>query len=311
MLDQAIYLPAAHTPAYIVGVRGGYIFQFDPVTLTLQNYARFCYPSFGDSAIGLVPGNEWLVASVWNEQTANNENDTRGLYLIDPLTLRVEFFVSSASLGGTLSQGFHNMASGGGEFYWSASPKLSYFDVPDLAGGCSAPLPYYPIWTDVAMDLVNGIPYSTDPINDVIYAYVLGATIPTVGFNPYGICVVPTNTFLSPETNHPLLFVTARTGTVYWYQIGVSSGWTGISLGAPYPTTPLPYRIRYNPVDGLVYVPDVQGNEVFVINPVTKTVVKVYPSPYTMPLDSPIDVVFTPANVFAVQQGINGLALIK
>jgi DNA-binding beta-propeller fold protein YncE len=328
MLDSAVYIPPDDfgNPAFIVGVRGGYIFRFDPATFELLSSARFCSPSFGDSAICWDSLNNKVIVSFWNEQSSatgrgqtpsTDTQDARGLYRINPTSLVTELFASSASLGATPPQGIHNLVYSHplGDNVYSGSPQISVFDSHLLTGTCSAPLAYYPIWTDVAVDEVNGFAYATDPIGQAINVIATtppGALSPisTAGFNPYGICVVPNP--VPAFSAQPWLYVTSRSGTVYWWQIGVSSAWTGISLGVTYPMpTPLPYHIRYNPVDGLVYVPDVQGNEVFVINPATKTVVATYPTPYTAPLDSPIDVLFTPTNVMAVQQGINGLVLIK
>lgn len=300
MIDQAVYVPAVGSrPAFIAGVRGGYMFNFAPDTVKLQMVSRFCSPQFGDCALCYDNDNDKLIASFWNEQKsatgagqapATDTHDARGLYKINPATFSVELFRSSASMGATNPQGIHNLAYFNGLVY-SGSPGPSAFNSTTLGGACSGPLAYYPIWSDVAVDTSTGIAYSTDPIDAQINIY-LGSFLSTAGFNPYGICVVP---------HSQTLYVTARTGVVYWWQIGVSIAWTGITVGAA-----LPYHIRYNPFDGLVYVPDVNGNQVFGIDPVSQAVVS-----QVTGLDSPIDVVFTPTNVFAVQQGLVGLKLIK
>ncbi len=60
--------------------------------------------------------------------------------------------------------------------------------------------------------------------------------------------------------------------------------------------------IRYNPFNLMLYAADVQNNTVFVINPLTDTVVATKTG-----FDSPMDFVFTPTKVFTTQQGIVGI----
>jgi hypothetical protein len=355
-IDQAVYVPAAGAhPAFIAGVRGGYVLKFDPGTGAYQSAARFCSPNFGDGAICYDSDHDKLIASFWNEQSAKSEShDARGLYKINPATLAVELFTSSASLGTNIPEAIHNLlyfnataaaassnpTSAG---LWAAAPNLRQFDPVTFLPGTVDPGPvaagaYYPIWTDLAMDLNLGNAFQTEPITQRVlqqpgaqqwYTNTAGSPHATTSgnFDAYGVCV-----FLPPASSQSLLnffyyysilYITTRDGKVYYYATNTPyltptfDAWNPITLPTS-TVTPVAYHIRYNPFNGKIYVPDVAGNQVYVIAP-NWDIASIVPSPYytltvTNPItatytgfDSPIDVVFTPSGSFAVQQGLVGL----
>ena len=368
-IDQAVYVPAAGGhPAFIAGVRGGYVLKFDPVTGAYQSAARFCSPNFGDGAICYDYTNDKLIASFWNEQSsktnpATDPHDARGLYKINPTDLSVELFVSSASVGTPIPQCIHNIAYYAGPgpdidhtmiyCLMVCQPSIGTYDPVTFApinrsGYPIVAEPYYPIWNDIAVvtgnpvwtDGITGMSggnfYGTDPINQLIQVYIEGGSSiytntdvvsPTSGnFSAYGICALPGSTVhYQPNID---LYVSTLRGGVYFLATTypTSNPWTPISLPNTPGVTPMMYHIRYNPNDGLIYAPDVAGGAVFVIK--ATDVWEWLPPPSQFPdgpgtwertgvthsvvsttygLDSPIDVVFTPNGVFAVQQGLTGL----
>ncbi len=63
-----------------------------------------------------------------------------------------------------------------------------------------------------------------------------------------------------------------------------------------------PRRVKYNPVDGFIYVPGWASNSVIVVDPATDTVVDT-----KVGFSTPWDVVFTPSKKWAVQNSMVGL----
>lgn len=350
-LDQAVYVPSAggHV-AYIAGVRGGYVLQFD-LTGAYQGAARFCSPNFGDGAICYDTINDKLIASFWNEQNANDSPDSRGLYKINPTTFAVELFASSASLGTAIPEAIHNLnfydaGGGSGNQFWTTTPTLRNVDpVTFLPGpfdpGPSPAGPYYPIWTDLGRDITNDQVFTADPIGQTIIQQngqawwtnsnpawpLVGGGYTFVGnFDAYGICSVTNPYKGTPGIFGNIVYISTRDGKVYFYFTGAllpgrffagtPAQWNPVNLPGP---PAMIYHLRYNPVNGKIYAPDVAGNRVFVITPtIGTTAAPGSPGFFALTLDSaitatyggfdsPIDVVFTPGGSFAVQQGVTGL----
>jgi hypothetical protein len=128
--------------------------------------------------------------------------------------------------------------------------------------------------------------------NDLVFQLVRNWDYPLVNnqFNPYGICYCPSQN---------RLYMTNRGPSLIPFDVGTSLFMASVSMGDG---NALPYRVRYNPNDGLVYVPTLRSNNVVIVDPDSNAVVAIKSG-----FDSPLDVVFTPTRKFAVQQGSAGL----
>lgn len=347
-IDQAVYVPSGN---YIAGVRGGYVLKFNPATGAYLASARFCSPNFGDCAICYDTVHDRLICSFWNEQSANGEShDARGLYKINPVTLAVELFRSSAAFGTAIPEAIHNLNfadiappppySANGQL-WATTPALRSIDPATFFPGLNDPGPlaagpYYPIWTDLARDLGTDEVFLVDPLNQLVvkdgnyagYSWPTSSTpwsfpvYSPANVDAYGICV-PTSPPGSSYLGN-VIFISTRDGPIYWFAPstrGFGVGWAPVNL--PVSPVPLVYHLRYNPVNKKIYAPDVAGNRVFVITPGISIIadpdnpgnfmIAVAPALTATygGFDSPIDVVFSPTGVWAVQQGLTGLKFVE
>jgi len=325
-MDQAVYHPTRGT---VFGVRGAYLFEFRAGSDTLlANRKRFRPIGFSDSSIAYDPITDRLFVSCWNDpggeffDNSNNvvDNPYRVVYEINPSTLAVESSFDPWSVFGIGFNigpyfGPHQIVVSGGLVYGF------YYTVPSFPRGNpfswnpgsnvsvdGSILANFGSWIDFVVDETNGFLYFTSsgnlsrvfPVDKGTLAYDFGVNpdcrLPS-SLNPVGIAQYPTT---------GTLYVTTRTNQLARVSTPITANATAplgyITLPG---TAPNPWRVRYNPFDGKIYVPCYGENTVVVVDPVTDTVVATKTGGGT-PYDLPFDVVFTPTEVYVVQHGING-----
>ena len=116
-------------------------------------------------------------------------------------------------------------------------------------------------------------------------------------FNPYGMAHDPIHNRMFVIRNRKDLG--AFTVPLIELDTNYDPDWLFIGLGD---SDAIPYRLRFNPVDNLIYVPTFKSDKVIRVDPSTLTVKDTFTG-----FDSPHDVVFTPSRAFAVQYGGVGL----
>lgn len=311
-LDAAIYVESPGAGNYIWGVRGGYLYKIDPDTGESLSATRFSILCFGDTSIAYDDDDDLLLVSYWNapQVVRNNAGSDRTIYTINPSSLAISSI--GTNLGGAANFGFtyggpHQLAYYGGIIYtcvWDVTSSLrteGYMVRYNMATftsnrgfGTTSNQTALGGWSQVSID--------TDDTNYVWFTSLNGgnilkidrATLNTTQFVGattvlcYGMAQVPGGSVYTASRS-ATVDVISNTGTFI----------TTITLTS---SNPYPYRIRYNPYNGLLYVPTYRDDSVVTINPGTNAVVSVFTG-----FSAPFDCVFTPSHSWAVQHGTQGL----
>ena len=291
-LDQAVFVPAVGSrAAQIVGVRGGYLLGFDPVTgATNGDSSRYTVPAFGDASIGYDSGGDKIYILHWFEPDGGVA--TKGIYRIDPSTLEVEILIDLLALGffpdtdswlgrmivrGGLLYGVVNISTNG-IFRYSIAGATADFTYA-IAGN----------WQECE---VNGVElWVTDSQFGSAFIYDAATmnfitTIFSPGVETWGLCVNPGNGRGYFTTRSPAIKRVESDHTVL-------SDLTLPNVNAT------PFCIRYNAADNKIYCPDETTNTVYVIDGTTEAIIA------KTGFDSPFDFVpGTPPHVFATQHGM-------
>lgn len=315
-LDQAVYVPSVGgRPAYIAGVYGGYLYTFDPATgaasATLKS--RISVPPFSDSSLAYNPADDRLYLAHWNDPASGTPllTDATGqrLYQINADTLAVITtwdlnVLDPGPLGHWLYWcGMHRIICNAGKIYgtyfvrgsgfrphgfvFSFDPATATFVSTvtnnTLGGWLGLAINGSQLWLAAAdtkkvytmalADITNG--------GTIAPSYTTGAPA------NFDLCVVPSGN----------AYLTTKTGVIRRLTSGGSDRGNLTLPGA----SPYVLCVRYNPFNGLVYAPDVNNNSVNVINPADDSVT------VKTGFDSPLDMVFTPTKIFAVQSGRTAL----
>lgn len=328
-LDQAIYAASPSAGNFIWGVRGGYLYKCNPTTGAKISATRFAVPAFSDASIAYDDVNDKLFCSVWRDMSFANGGDTnydiivsKKLFRINPLTAAVE---TSAEINGEpLFPGYvsydqqqlgpHRLIFYSGVLYCASSSNVhdticainpltlavtTNGDILDWNAGywmdfCIQPAGSEPaqLWIPFPISEVRPLEFPSLTYTASNY-YSYEATDYASPYNIiYGVCWCPTN---------GKIYGTCRKPTVVSFApntVGSPFALTNIATGD---TNATPYRIAYNPYDGLIYVPGYKSNNVVVIDPATDACT------IKTGFDSPFDVVFTPTKKFAVQHSDVGL----
>lgn len=328
-LDQAIYAAARDR---IYGVRGGYIYEFNATTGALIQSFRYQAPAFGDASICYDPVNDKLFCSVWRDMAFANGGDTnydiivsKKLYRINPttpMTVDVSAEINGEPLFpgyiGTSQQhlGPHRIIYNAGVIYCATygntNSNLCSINVATLAVITNGESPSWNngYWLDFCIQPAGAEPlqiWLVDPTAKVqpcadpalTYAssayFEYDATDYAAPYNIiYGVC-------WCAATGR--MYGTCRKPTVLrWTPDLAGSPFTDIAALNTGDANATPYRIAYNPYDGLIYVPGYKSNNVVVIQPGAGATLDTIVATRTG-FDSPFDVVFTPTKKWAVQQG--------
>lgn len=321
-LDQAVYSASQDK---IYGVRGGYVYEFNPTTGAKINSARYGAPAFGDASIAYDTVNDKIFCSVWREMGFANGGDTnfqiitaKKLFRIVPATLAVD---ASAEINGEV--GFPGYIAA--DEQWIGPHRLLYYSgLIYCASGGNTNSRFCSVNVSTLAVVTNGdtLPWNMGFWLD--FCVQTGGAEPSIWIGWPDRRVRPLK--LTTLTNGPSIYYdylatdyAAPYNILYGVCYCVSNGkiygttrsqtviaWTPNTVGSPFALTTIntgdasatPYRIAYNPYDGLIYVPGYASNNVVVIDPATDTVAATKTG-----FDSPFDCVFTPTKKWAVQQG--------
>lgn len=318
-LDAAIYSLSQNK---IYGVRGQYVHQFNATTGGREATFRFVDSIlFGESSI--VEVNGILYVGTWRgviDNSSNSEAPARDIFAIDPsLTSSLQLGLN-VQLGNSVyspslrCDGFYNLVTDGTYIYGLRANSFGHIfkvDPTNIATYVqrNSQALIFPrsdmIWDSDYQTL--WVAESDGPEIDAYY-FDIGSLfpIPTSVANPtpgqvFGLTRVPstqkiyavtgTQSILKLNADEAVVTLPANYSTATWS-----------TLAAILPIKSNPVRIKYNPGDGMLYVPNWVADSVSIINPATDTAEDVITG-----FDSPIDIVFTPTKVFAVQNSNKGL----
>ena len=307
-LDEAIYLPALDK---IFAVRGQWIYRLNAATGAKEAESRFAKAVSARSSICIVGANVYV--SAWD---ALGINYTSGfpapysdVFLINGSTLVATdtTLIFNNQIGPNFPAGASRIVGGGG-LVWGAfsGSNNGIFAASPLVPGSLVRATQWdntrssPIAADVTYDANHVGVWSADPQKQDVAFWQLTpgmtrmADSPALPVFPVGICYA---------ANANKAYAVDLTGTLSRFVgtdiAGGVLNRTAINTGVAGAT---PLRIRYNSVDGLVYIPNWEDDSVTVFDPLTETV-KSVKSGFT----APWDVVFTASKKWAVQNSSAGL----
>lgn len=309
-LDGAIFSAAG---AAIYGVRGQYLYKFNATTGRKESEYRFVDDVyFSDASIVEVGG--LLYIGVWRAGIEELGVATQNADIFQvPLAFGSSTRLGLASVApGTFGLcGFTGLITDGVKIYGYWGPRamdifsvdptnISTFDSDSFSVGEGFNI------NQMDVDISNGVLWATG--GDVSQAYCREVDmngIEEAGSFTYvatmlGVCVVPG----APPS---VYYVTGSRAVL---KANVAQAYAAAPFLSQFTVastnllqvTAKPIRIRYNPYDGLVYIPTGSGDTVEILNPATDTITAVKTG-----FTAPIDCVFTPTKKFAVQNSSVGL----
>lgn len=315
-MDQAIYYDDGITKK-IFGVRGQWVFMFDPVTGNLQATLRFATSCTGVSSICTI--GTFLYIGTTQTPSVNYSGSPvyvdQDIYVVNPTTFtlagklglaaQVNPLVEAAYVGwrcltpvGTSIAGYMESAAGGF--------RIFLVDPTNIAGFTQTTQSAV---TDMVYDSVNGVLWMPDSSSPDIFCY-------DPNFASFNRCN-DTNGNLNSISgicyNYATNKVFAVDGTFAYYSFNAGAAMPGFNnfhvnsfnSGRINSTA---YRIKSvdfypsNPLNGKVLMPCWADDTVLVIDPTSSAVVLVKTG-----FTSPIDIVSTPTKNWAVQSGNVGL----
>ena len=309
-LEQAIY-SSTHNAIY--GVRGGWVHKFNATTGALIASAVFSSDAIGPASITEMAGVIY-VCSWWTLKmsfpTAFRNN--RDLFTIDPTTLSAtntniwSDYQGGADIQQYWTYGIYQITNDGtrilGLLTAGSSMAVSPFFVdPSNPDGLEIRSAYMtgggPFAAELIWDATNNVAVRVGQNYEGIVSFDMSGAFPPTEIQAeypnqqlVGLCYCASqNRYYAVDNTSILVTVDAANFAT------IGSVNTGEALANP-------RRIKYNPVDGYVYVPGWASNSVIVIDPATNTVVATKTG-----FNQPWDIVFTPTKAFAVQNAPIGL----
>lgn len=295
----------------IFAVRSGYILRYDGTTGAAQACARYTTVNIGDeSYCWYDSGTDSVWANVWRgTQNLNEVSSGRpaAFVQIDPDTLAV---TNTFNIAADVSQDGNQWWTGprqvvvdGTNIYCSTVAatvgynRLFCFDITNIAFGFQASASPFSSARWANYDITNGFLYYCDSsvrrvkeMNKLTLSDTGNNTALIVaGRFIYGSCWSPSNS---------RIYACTKTRFVHKLEVGGAQADLAIDTGQASAT---PHNIRYNSVDGLVYVPLYADDTVAVISPADDSVV------IKTGFDSPWDCVFSATKKWALQHGPIGL----
>lgn len=321
-IESAIFSSANNA---IYGVRGQWVYKFNATTGKKEAEAVIGNDILGLSSICEHNGTIY-VSACW-VQTSYPEifpaplpwRANHDIFTINPTTLAATntdiWKTKQSSFDGETNSAFYGpiqivssstllwgiIADGGGmnPFYVDPSAPLglkqrSVGNWTQAAG---------PAAGEIIYDSVNGVAIYAKASDQIIDCYDTSGGFPptsiggmdgTFNLNPNGLCYCPSNDNIYAVDGTSIL-ISASVSDM------LSIGGTNVPVNTG-EATANPRRIKYCPIDGMIYVPGWFSNSVIVINPATNTVVATKTG-----FNLPIDCVFTGSRKFAVQNSSVGL----
>lgn len=321
-LDTAIYSLVEDA---IFGVRGQYVYRFNANTGALEETLRFCEGiCFGEASILELNGK--LYIGVWRgllPEVSPQFDVNRDIYIVD------YNLVGSVSMGlsaaidavhsGTLypyvnrpdswTAGFSNLVTNGVEivgFSDASAERIFKVDPTNVAGVT---------FQNANIDRAAMVQMTYDSTHDCVFINnprsqefevmdfttfdnLTRAEATPTAVTTFGHCYVSTTT---------KVYAVRGTQDLVKFNVNESFPLSGVDftwshLPGMLPVNANPFRIRFNLNDGMIYVPNWGADSVTIIDPATDTSVNTVTG-----FESPIDMVFTPTKVFAVQNAARGL----
>ncbi len=319
-LDSAIY---SSSQDCIYAVRSQYVYKFNATTGAKESEFRFVDDViFSEASIVELGG--FLYIGVWRAaiEITGTDVDHADIFKVNyALTTSTALGLPGTGpftkVAGTFgdSGGFCSLVTDGTSIYGYYGPRARTFfsvdptnipgaDTDDLSVGEGMNL------NQIEIDTANGILWVTGTDNQEIWckeknlagieeAGNTGAPIDTI----LGVCVVPN----AAPTSVKVYYVTGSDTII---KANVADAYASLPTLSSFSYSSLailqgdakPMRIRYNPNDGLVYIPTWSKDQVEIMDPATDTITSVKTG-----FTNPIDVVFTPTRKFAVQNSSVGL----
>lgn len=322
-MDSACY---ASSDNLVVGIRGGRVYKCNPTTGEVLGSSDFSQVAFGSSSIVYDVGVNRCFAAAWNTNSHDlvNFRSSRNLYRIVPSAIGngvpipgpadsvtdIQTLFTGFGMPGFIcgsESGIANMRTSGGQVYgvgWSGNVNvvLSVFKFQANSLVTNA-------FNGFSTDLNPQLCYANIGGNDRVY--VLDTTTSSVlywdftasAFNSSAADNTKGYNSIDYAINVGKLYVAREFQFIDVYTTGVDGGGNSPVYSATINTGRSTFNgvnVRYNPVDGFIYVAGGADNTVIVINPASNSIVP--PNPRTG-YDLPVDFVFTPTAKFAVQLG--------
>lgn len=326
-LHHAIYVAEKDA---IFGVHGGLLYKFDADTGDMVLRRRLIQPDWGPTWLTYVPGEDRLLSTYW--QPSQFINARRGFFILNPETLEEISFVNYLDIFGVAYTSYHNgpfqtmwqndelfavTGRSGTTSRWTRF--LEFFtdveeiqDVGTSAFYAQGEMAFNPegIIADADVGARTGPTFATVPLFNAadeptgvhfeIYGeYEIGVNVNYFSIYSTELSEVPTSICYAGAQRY---YMATKSGILVK---AVDAGWTGGDFGGLDVTISYidmelavaPMRIRFNPHNGKIYLPDLATNQVIIFDPATDTVESVKTG-----FTDPLDVVFTPTKAFAVQQ---------
>lgn len=331
-LDQAIF---SSTNNAIYGVRGKWVYRFNATTGKVEASSRWADDILGISSICDIGGTIYVCGweSLKNSQDLGDTTypvypDNRDIFTINPTTLaatnthlwRDAFKTGGGSPSGYTYDGYYLFGPArimaAGSLLWGVSggsdggngQNLNFFIIDPANAATHTNINAQAVLSsngrtgprgmDMVYDADNGRVGLTQPLgyaggsdkNIRLMNAVSGAEInyesgnsQAAGLFLTGICYYPTaDKFYAVRNTNSILKWDSPTDTL-----------TDLNL---LDSSANPMRIKYNPADGLIYIPTWNHDTVAILDPATDTITTEKTGFF-----DPIDVVFTASKKFAVQ----------
>jgi len=307
-LHTAVYVAASDT---IVGTMGNFLAEFNSTTGAFIRAVNVSSPMYGPMNICLLGSDPYLACH--NDRSVQNVGGTVHVHVRDDIfSVNTSTLQLGSGLGiPTLHIDADYESEGGPRQFVQIGNKvyflfpidnkvlIVYVDktAPGVWGGSHPANNAF--WTEqIATDGTSV--YTCDPYLEQIdyHTATLGAGghSHVTGYHPTSCIWVPApvgkiHAVCADKYLIRVDVFATSTNSYFDLETLISSVVTGIK----------PMRLRYNSVDGLIYIPVQNKDGIIVYDPVAETAV------WKSGFDSPVDAVFTPSKKFAVQSSLEGL----
>lgn len=288
----------------VYGMMGPYILKLDGSTGALISSARVIAPMLGPCRITSLGA--FLYVGTWNNPSLPNATSVgtlRGFYPVNPTTLAVGTLIDWQSIFAqtTIPFGGPRGILGMGSYIYAISAttttcSLNCINPTNIADKSS--------FTITFTGSLDWEPQSLTTDGTNVYVGIVDRVVQVTGklYND-DVTTVPIRAVAWSPVNSRVYGVTGSSALLWKVEFPSPGSVTSFNLAAIQANV-LPFRIRYNALDGLLYIPCQNQNCVIIWNPASDT------GTVQTGFDSPIDCVFTSTKKWAVCNGITPLQAI-
>lgn len=317
--DAAVYVPSV---AKIFATMGPYVCKCNSTTGAIESTARVSSPLEGPCGITYHAATGFVYVSGWNGSSGiyyTLQRLERDIFPVNPTTMAVGvglgiYALCGDAISADTSQGPMELKSNGGSyiyFTWLAEgsgtgtfmkrvnpANLGGFAGYELLGYGDSPNAWIQFGLRVAAN--DTIYYMLASAHRVAFDELVGVDSGTLNYTADSATVLPTAVeYCNADTNTYCVGGNANLLKITSYG---PDAYSVIDMSAVFgASNPTPVHIRYNSVDGKLYIPCPASNQVLIYEPIGAT------WEVKTGFDSPFDAVFTPTKSFAVQKGPVGL----